>query len=80
MYYGIPRTVVEKYVSLCAGCQLKKPQVTSAPLKPIIAKGFFSRLQVSASVGGALEAYGSRHVCVCMCVCVSLLFLAMAEK
>ena len=25
-----------------------------------------------ASVGGAPEAYGSRHVCVCVCVCVSV--------
>ena len=47
MYYGIPRSVVEKYVSLCATCQLRNPQVTTAPLKPIIANRFLSRLQVN---------------------------------
>ena len=31
------------YVSVCR-CQLQQPQVSRAPLKPIIAKGFLSRL------------------------------------
>ena len=46
LYHGIPRSVVEKFVSLCPSCQLRKPQLSTAPLKPIIANGFFCRLQV----------------------------------
>ena len=45
-YRYVPRSVVQKYVSLCPTCQLKKPQSVKAPLKPIIANGFLSRLQV----------------------------------
>ena len=47
LYHGIPRCVVEKFVSLCPSCQLRKPQLSTPPLKPIIANGFFCRLQVS---------------------------------
>ena len=43
----LPRSVVQKYVSLCTTCQLKKPQSVKAPLRPILAKAFLSRLQVS---------------------------------
>ena len=37
----IPRVVVEKYVSLCSTCSLRKPQHTKALLRPIIADGLF---------------------------------------
>ena len=47
LYHGIPRSVVEKFVSLCPSCQIRKPQLSTPPLKPIIANGFFCRLQVS---------------------------------
>ena len=46
MYYGVPRSAVIKFTSLCASFQLRQPQISRAPLKPIIAKGFLSRLQV----------------------------------
>ena len=46
-----PRSVVEKFVLLCPSCQLRKPQLSTAPLKPIIANGFFCRLQVHIIVG-----------------------------
>ena len=45
-YRYVPRSVVQKYVSLCTTCQLKKPRSVKAPLKPIITNGFLSRLQV----------------------------------
>ena len=35
-----------KICSLCPSCQLRKPLLSTAPLKPIIANGFFCRLQV----------------------------------
>ena len=31
-YWGIPRSVVSKYTSLCSSCQVRKPQVTKPPL------------------------------------------------
>lgn len=40
MYYGIPRSVVKKFTSLCTTCQLRQPQITKPPLQPIIAVGF----------------------------------------
>ena len=43
LYHVVPISVVEKFVSLC---QLRKPQLSTAPLKPILANGFFCRLQV----------------------------------
>ena len=46
LYHGVPRSMVEKFVSLCPSCQLRKPQLSTAPLKPILANGFFCRLQV----------------------------------
>ena len=46
MYYGVPRSVVVKFTMMCPTCQLRQPQQTRAPLKPIIANGFMSRLQV----------------------------------
>ena len=46
MYHGIPRSVVEKFVSFCSSCQLRKRQLTTAPLHPIVACGFLSQLQV----------------------------------
>ncbi|KAL5505829.1 hypothetical protein EMCRGX_G007339 [Ephydatia muelleri] len=46
LYSYIPRVVVEKYVSLCSTCSLRKPQHTKAPLRPIIADGLFSRIQI----------------------------------
>ena len=47
MYYGIPRSLVEVFVSMCHVCQKKKSQHNQAPLKPIISNNFLSRLQVS---------------------------------
>ena len=49
-YRYLPRNVVNEYVKLCSACNLRKPQATKPPLKPIIANGFFSRLQVSLSL------------------------------
>ena len=46
IYYGILRSVVLKFTSMCTTCQLRQPQAVKAPLKPIIAHGFLSRLQV----------------------------------
>ena len=31
VYHGIPRSVVEKFVSLCPSCQLQKPQLSTPP-------------------------------------------------
>ena len=47
MYYGIPRSIVEAFVSMCDVCQQKKSQHNQAPLRPIISHNFLSRLQVS---------------------------------
>ena len=47
MYSHLPRSVVEKYVSLCPTCSLRKPQLTKPPLKPIVTNGLFSRVQVN---------------------------------
>lgn len=38
---------MEKYVRLCSTCSLRKPQATQPPLRPIVANGLFSRVQVS---------------------------------
>ena len=56
LYHGVPRSIVEKFVSLCSSCQLRKPQLSTAPLKPIIANGFFCRLEVHIIV-----------YCICTC-------------
>ena len=42
----------------------------SAVIKLIVWQHLYRNLCVYASVGGAPEAYGSRHVCVCLSVCV----------
>ena len=44
MYYGIPRSIVEAFVSMCNVCQQKKSQHNQAPLRPIISHNFLSRL------------------------------------
>ena len=41
MYYGIPRSVVEVFVSLCGVCQKKKVQHNHSPVKPIMSNDFF---------------------------------------
>ena len=41
MYYGIPRSVVEVFVSLCDVYQKKKVQHDHAPVKLIISNNFF---------------------------------------
>ena len=46
MYCGIPRSVVLEFVKACTTCQLRRPQHITAPLKPILALGFMSQLQV----------------------------------
>ncbi|XP_065893763.1 KRAB-A domain-containing protein 2-like [Dysidea avara] len=45
-YDGIPRSCVREYCKLCPTCACKKPQLTKAPLKPIITKCFHLRGQV----------------------------------
>ena len=46
MYCGIPQCVVQEFVKACTTFQLHRPQHVSAPLKPILALGFMSRLHV----------------------------------
>ena len=46
MYCGLPQSVVLEFVKACTTCQLCRPQRVSAPLKPILALGFMSQLQV----------------------------------
>jgi hypothetical protein len=53
MYYGIPWSVVIKFTTMC---RLWQPQQSQAPLKPIIAKGFMSRLQVKDDTTATLES------------------------
>ena len=48
LYSYLPRSVVEKYIGLCATCSLRKPQATKPLLWPILANGFFSCVQVSS--------------------------------
>ncbi len=43
----VPRSAIDKYVSLCLVCHIRKPQTTRAPLKPIISSGFMTRGQVN---------------------------------
>ena len=45
-YEGIPRLCVYEYCKLCPICCCKKPQLTRAPLKPIVSKRFHGRGQV----------------------------------
>ncbi|KAL5509343.1 hypothetical protein EMCRGX_G004698 [Ephydatia muelleri] len=45
-YSFLPRSVVEQYVKLCSACHLRKPQATKPPLRPIVADGLLSRLQI----------------------------------
>ena len=47
MYYGIPRSIVGAFVSMCNVCQQKKSRHNQAPLRPIMSHNFLSRLQVS---------------------------------
>ena len=36
LYDCVPRSAVDKFVSLCLVCHLRKPQTTRVPLKPIL--------------------------------------------
>ena len=45
-YFGIPRTYVQEFCRTCPTCQLRTPQTSRAPLKPIIESEFLSRVQV----------------------------------
>ena len=45
-YYGISRSVIQKFTSLCPTCQRSAPQTSRPPLRPIIADGFLHRIQV----------------------------------
>ena len=36
LYDCVPRSAVDKFVSLCLVCRLRKRQTTRAPLKPIL--------------------------------------------
>ena len=47
MYYGIPQSILEAFVSMCNVCQQKKSQHNQALLRPIISHNFLSRLQAS---------------------------------
>lgn len=49
LYDCVPRSAIDKYVSLCLVCHMRKPQTTRAPLKPIISSGFMTRGQVYAN-------------------------------
>ena len=40
LYDCLPRSAVDKYVSLCLVCHMRKPQTTRAPLKPLVPSGF----------------------------------------
>ena len=46
LYDCVPRSAIDKFVSLCLVCHMRKPQTTRAPLKPIISSGFMTRGQV----------------------------------
>ena len=45
--YLLPRSVVKIYNKLCQICSVRKPQATKPPMKPIVANGLFSRIQVA---------------------------------
>ena len=44
---------MEEHIKLCKTCSLRKPQRLQLTLRPIVANGFFSRVQVK--VGGLNE-------------------------
>eukprot|EP00731_Ephydatia_muelleri_P030186 Em0021g709a len=46
LYSHVPRSVVEHFIQLCETCSLRVPQKTKPPLRPIVANGFFSRVQI----------------------------------
>eukprot|EP00731_Ephydatia_muelleri_P021616 Em0014g207a len=46
LYSHVPRSVVEHFIKLCETCSLRVPQKTKPPLRPIVANGFFSRVQI----------------------------------
>ena len=46
LYHGIPRSVVEKFVSLCPSCQLRKPPAINSSSKANYCKWIF--LQVAS--------------------------------
>ncbi len=45
-YAGITRAYAQEYTKSCPTCQLKAPQTTRPPLKPIVETDFLARLQV----------------------------------
>jgi len=45
-YYGIPRSYVQEFCKTCPTCQLKAPQKSQAPLRPIVESEFLRRVQV----------------------------------
>ena len=55
-YECLPRSAVQKFVSLCPLCSTQKVQHNQAPLKPIIASGFMSRGQVSYTLCTAKQS------------------------
>ena len=36
LYDCVPRSAIDKYVSSCLVCHMRKPQTARAPLKPIV--------------------------------------------
>ena len=36
VYECVPRSAIDKFVSLCLVCHMRKPQTTQAPLRPIM--------------------------------------------
>ena len=54
LYDCVPRSAVDKYVSLCLMCHMRKPQTTRAPLKPILSSGFMTRGQVQKLIASLI--------------------------
>lgn len=45
-YIGLTRAYAQTFTKTCPTCQLKAPQTTRPPLKPIVEKDFLSRVQI----------------------------------
>ena len=45
-FFGIPRPVVDEFVKCCNICNLKKKSIKHGPIKPILSRNFFERVQI----------------------------------
>eukprot|EP00731_Ephydatia_muelleri_P013704 Em0007g1014a len=45
-YDCLPREAVQYFCNTCSICQLKQPQNSTAPLRPIVSSGFLTRCQI----------------------------------